>query len=158
MADLVTTYTYTTSGGTIVFNQGDLGDGTDKFWLQGISGLDGIGVRAPVDNRPQTDGYLLHNFFKTGREPVLEGVLIIESVAIDGPECQTALNVMEAALRAAVDSNVSASATLAWQPTGQSAASLTVYYNAQPRLDIAPIENYHLRSFVFGLVSASATF
>lgn len=155
MADLICTYTYTASGGTIVFNSGTLGDGTDKFWLQNISGLDGIGVRAPTDLVPMGDGFLLHPFWKEGRLPVLEGVLIIESVALTSSACQTALNEMEKDLRVAVDSNVSASATLAFTPTGQSASSLTVYYNGQPRLDITPIENYHLRQFSFGLVAAS---
>ena len=158
MADLVTTYTYATSGGTIVFNNGSLGDGTDKFWLQNVSGLDGPNVRAPIDPRPQTNGFLLHDFFMAGREPVLDGVLIVESVPLNSSECQTALNVMEASLRAAVESNVAASATLSWTPSGQAAASLTVYHHAQPRLDITPVENYHLRQFVFGLVSASGTF
>jgi len=152
MADLVTTYTYTTSGGTIIFNNGSLGDGTDKFWIQTISGLDGPVVRAPTDDVPMGNGSLLHPFFLGGREPVLEGVLLIESVALNSAACNTALNVMEAALNAAVLSNVQASATLAW-----GAHSLTVYHNGQPRLDIVPIENYHLRQFTFGLKSASGT-
>jgi hypothetical protein len=158
MADLITAYTYTTSGGTIIFNNGTLGDGTDKFWLHNVGGLDGPNVRAPIDHRPQADGSLLHRFWMAGREPVLEGVLIIETVPLQSSSCQTALNVMEAALRDAVESNVGASATLAWTPSGQAAASLTVYHHGIPRLDITPIENFHLRSFVFGLVSASATF
>jgi hypothetical protein len=157
MADLVTTYTYTASGGTIIFNNGDLGDGTDKFWLQSIQGLDGPNVRAPVDLVPMGNGSLLHSFWLSGRTPVLEGVLIIESVPINSSACQTALNVMEDNLRAAVESNVSATATLAWTPTGQSAQSLTVKHNGQPRLDIVPVVNYALRQFVFGLIAATGS-
>ena len=155
MADLATTYTYTASGGTIVFNAGDLGDGTDKFWLQSILGLDGPNVRAPVDLVPMGDGSLLHDFWTSGRTPVLEGVLLIESVRIDGSACQTALNEMEDNLRAAVESNVAASATLAWTPTGQSAQSLTVFHNGQPRLDIVPTDNFMLRQFTFWLIAAT---
>ena len=80
MPDFVTTYTYTASGATIIFNNGDLGDGTDKFWLQAIQGLDGPNVRAPVDQVPMGNGSLLHAFWLSGRTPVLEGVLLIESV------------------------------------------------------------------------------
>jgi hypothetical protein len=52
---------------------------------------------------------------------------------------------------------VSATATLAWTPTGQSAQSLTVKHNGQPRLDIVPVENYALRQFVFGLIAATGS-
>lgn len=157
MADLACIYTYTASGATIVFNNGQLGDGTDKFWLQNIMGLDGPNVRAPVDNVPMGNGSLLHSFWLAGRTPVLEGVLIVESVPLNSSACQTALNEMEDNLRAAVESNVAATATLAWTPTGQAAQSLTVKHNGQPRLDITPIENYHLRQFVFGLVAATGS-
>lgn len=156
MPDLVTTYTYTTAGGTIIFNNGTLGDGTDKYWIQDIDGLDGPIVRAPTDPRPFTDGDILHTFRKAGRRPVPSGVLVIESVALNSSACQTALNVMEENLRTAVESNITASATLAWTPAGYGARSLTVYHNGQPQLEIKPIENYHLRSFAFGLVSAAA--
>lgn len=155
MADLACTYTYTASGGTIVFNNGDLGDGTDKYWLQNIQGLDGPNVRAPTDNVPMGNGSLLHTFWTSGRTPVLEGVIVIETVPLNSADCQTAINEMEDNLRAAVESNVASSATLVWTPTGQSAQSLTVFHNAQPRLDITPIENFALRQFVFGLIAAT---
>ena len=139
MADLVCTYTYTAPGGTIVFNNGQLRDGTDKFWLQSIQGLDGPNVRAPVDLVPMGNGSLLHAFWLSGRTPVLEGVLVIESVPLNSSGCQTALNEMEDNLRAAVESNIAATATLAWTPTGQSSQSLTVKHNGQPRLDFTPV-------------------
>lgn len=158
MADLACVYTYTASGGTIVFNDGDLGDGTDKFWLQNIQGLDGPNGRASVDNVPMGHGSLIHAAWLSGRTPVLEGVIVIETVPLSSSGCQTALNEMEDNLRAAVESNVApTSATLAWTPTGQSAQSLTVFHNFQPRLDVTPIENFALRQFVFGLISATGT-
>ena len=157
MPDYVVTYSYATSGGTITFNNGDLGDGTDKYWLQGIQGLDGPNVRAPVDLVPMGNGSLLHSFWLAGRTPVLEGVLLVESVRHNSSECQAAFNVLEDALRAAVESNVAASATLSWTPAGQTAQSLTVFHNGQPRLDITPTDNWHTRTFVFGLVSATGS-
>lgn len=157
MPDFVTTYTYTASGGTIVFNNGQLGDGTDKFWLEGIQGLDGPNVRAPVDSVPMGNGSLLHAFWLSGRTPVLEGKLLIESVPLNTSACNAALQVLEDALVAAVTSNVSASASLAWTPTGQTAQSLTVFYNGQPRLDITPSDNWNTRTFAFGLIAATGS-
>jgi hypothetical protein len=156
VADLSCTYTYTTPGGTITFNNGDLGDGTDKFWIQKITGLDGALVRAPIDNVPFGDGSLIHTFRKAGRRPLLEGVLIVESVQPWGPDCQEALNAMEADFRTAVNSNIAASGTLAWTPAGQGAQSLTVYHLGEPPLDFPPEANYALRSFILSLVSPAA--
>lgn len=157
MPDFITTYTYTASGATIIFNNGALGDGTDKFWLQGITGLDGPNVRAPVDNVPMGNGSLLHPFWLSGRTPVLEGLLLIESVPRNSSLCQTALNEMEDNLNAAVTSNVAASATLAWTPTGQSAQSLTVFHNGQPTLSFTPSDNWNTRTFAFGLIAATGS-
>lgn len=158
MPDYVTTYTYTASGGTIVFNAGALGDGTDKFWLQNIGGLDGPNVRAPVDNVPMGNGSLIHAAWLAGRTPLLEGVLLIESVPRNSSLCQTALNEMEDNLRAAVESNLApTSASLAWTPTGQSAQSLTVFHNGQPQLTITPSDNWQTRTFAFGLIAATGS-
>ena len=118
---------------TITFNDGDLGDGTDKYWIQAITGLDGPNMRAPVDLVPLGDGGLIHAFWLAGARPVLEGVFVIESVGDtwvglpDGDERR-----LRTRSGQALESNVSASATLAWTPTGQSAQSLTVYHNGQP--------------------------
>lgn len=155
MPDYVCPYTYTAPGATIIFNNGQIGDGSDKFWLQNIMGLDGPNGRAPVDNVPLGNGSLLHSFWLSGRTPVLEGVLLVESVG--QADCQEAFNEMEDNLRAAVESNVAASATLAWTPTGQSAQSLAVFHNFQPRLDITPSDNWRTRTFVFGLIAATGS-
>ena len=156
MADLACTYTYTTSGGTIIFNNGDLGDGTDKYWIQKITGLDGPIVRAPIDNVPFGDGSLKHSFWKAGRRPLLEGVLLVESVLPWRSQCQEKLNDMEAALTAAVLSNLNTSATLGWTPAGGAAQSLTVYHHGEPPLDFPPMDNYATRQFILGLFSTEA--
>jgi hypothetical protein len=157
MADLACTYTYATAGGTIIFNNGSLGDGTDKFWLQSITGLDGPIVRAPIDNVPFGDGTIIHQFWKAGRRPLLEGVLVVETVPF-GSACQEALNEMEDDLRVAVESNIGTAGTLSWTPTGQGARSLSVFHNGEPPLDFPPAENFALRSFVLGLISEDADF
>jgi hypothetical protein len=156
VADLVTTYTLTTPGPDITFNSGTLGDGTDKYWLQGIDGLDGPLVRAPVDDKPFGDGSLIHTFFKAGRRPIFDGVLIIETVPFGGA-CQGALNVLEDNLRQALESIIAADGTLAWTPIGYAARSLTVRHPGEPPLNIRPVDNFALRQFDFSLVSAAAS-
>ena len=156
MADLATTYTLTTPGGTITFNNGDLGDGTDKYWIQNIEGLDGPIVRAPVDDVPFGDGTIIHTFWKSGRRPIFDGVLIIETVLPWGSGCQEALNDMEDALRVALTSIISADGTLGWQPAGLSARTLTVRHPGNPPFSMRPIENFALRQFDFTLVSEDA--
>ena len=79
MADVSAAYTLTTSGGTITFNNGTLGDGSDKFWLTSVQGLDGPVIRAPVDLVPFGDGGIVHTFRKGPRRPVFDGMLLIES-------------------------------------------------------------------------------
>jgi hypothetical protein len=154
MADLATTYTLTTGGGTIIFNNGDLRDGTDKYWLQNIQGLDGPGLRTPIDNRPQTDGGLVHDFFKGPRHIVFEGILITESAGWPsfGDECITVQNEMEEDLIDALESIIRADGTLAWMPLGLAARSLAVRHDVT--LEFTAIENYALKQFTFGLVAA----
>src|SRR5262245_7049965 len=79
MADVAPTYTLATPGPDIVFNQGDVGDGTDKYWITAIRGLDGPAIRAPVDVVPFGDGGLIHTFWKGPRRVVIDGILLIES-------------------------------------------------------------------------------
>ncbi len=157
MADLSTVWTLATPGGTIIFNNGDLGDGTDKFWIQALPGLDGTDVRAPIDHVPFGHGSLLHTFWRSGRQFAVDGVLIIETVPLASSLCQTKVNVMEAALKAAVNSLIDATGTFSGTPAGQAAQSYTVKHHGQPKLDFIPIENFALRQFIFGLVSASST-
>lgn len=155
MADLVCEYTLATPGGTVVLNDGLLGDGTDKYWVENITGLDGAPLRTPIDNRPQTHGGLVHRFFKGPRHPVFEGKLLVETVPIPSSDCQAVWNTMEAALLTALESILDgglAVGTLSWTPAGQAARSLTDVQCEVP-LDIRAIENYHVRTFTFGLVA-----
>lgn len=145
MADLRSTY----SLGSITFNNGQPGDGTDLYWIQAIHGLDGPTIRAPVDDVPFGDGGLIHKFWKGPRRVIIEGVLIVQSVDFSSSLCQPALNTMESALNSMLNGILQTPGTLAW-----GAHSLSVYYEVP--LDVQPAENYALRSFSFGLVSAAA--
>jgi hypothetical protein len=154
MADNSAVYTLTTPGPDITFNQGDLRDGTDKYWIQIIHGLEGTTLRTPVDNAPQTDGGLVHPFFRTARSMVFEGIFITESVGFPGggDACLQRQNEMEDQLLQALESIVAADGTIAWQPLGLSARSLTVRNNVP--LETSPGENYILRNFTFGLIAS----
>ena len=153
MADVSTSYTLTAPGGTIIFNSGTLGDGTDKFWLTNIQGLDGPVIRAPVDLVPFGDGGIVHTFRKGPRRPVFDGMLLIES-STSQALCQTLRNDLVADLEDALNSMITASASLAWTPAGQSAQSLTVYNEVG--YSITYSDNYALANFNFGLVSEAA--
>lgn len=153
MADIATQYTLTTPGPDITFNVGDVGDGTDKYWLTAIRGLDGPSIRAPVDPVPFGNGGLVYTFWKGPRRVQFDGMLLIES-----PEnCMLRRNTLAAALQSALSSIIAADGTLAWNfvtQSGTNAESLTVR-NEVP-LEIAYSDNYTVSTFSFGLVSAAA--
>jgi hypothetical protein len=153
MPDIVTGYSLSTPGGTINFNAGIMGDGTNKYWLQTIQGLDGVEIRAPVDNVPFGDGAIVHTFWKGPRRPLFEGVFLIES-STNQADCQPIRNIMSEALRVALDSIIAADGTLSWTPDGFGARSLTVR-NEVP-LDVRYEQDYRLSSFSFGLISEAS--
>lgn len=153
MADLKVTYTLTTPGPDIIFNDGTLGDGTDKYWIQNIRGLDGPSIRAPVDVVPFGDGGIVHTFRKGPRRVLFDGIYLIESSTSQGA-CQDLRNDLHFQLLAALESIIDATGTLAWTATGQGALSLTVF-NEVP-LEAPYSDNYAVQNFSFGLISEAA--
>jgi hypothetical protein len=153
VADLSCEYTLTTGGGTVTFNDGVLGDGTDKYWLTSLNGLDGPVIRAPVDLVPFGDGGIVHTFRKGPRRPVFDGMLLIESSSSQSV-CQELRNDLVAALEAALNSIITTTGTLGWTPAGQAARSLAVYYEVG--LSVSYSDNYAVANFSFGLVSEAA--
>ena len=150
MPDIATVYTLTTPGGTITFNNG----ATDEYYLSEIGGLEDAPIRAPVDNRPQTDGGLVHDFYEGPLHLTLEGILFIRSTRVQN-SIRTIRTSMTDNLRTALRSILRADGTLAWTPYGSTARSLTVRYEVP--LDPRYIDNYLNVAFSFGLVSASST-
>ncbi len=134
-------------------NSGVLGDGTDKYWLATVGGLDGPEIRAPVDPVPFGDGGIVHTFWKGPRRPVFEGALLIES-SDNQSDCQQLRNTLAEDLMDALDSIIAADGTLSWTPTGFGARSLTVR-NEVP-LQIQYEQDYRLATFSFGLISAAS--
>lgn len=151
MADYGVLYTLTTGGGTVIFNNGDLRTLDDLYWIQNIRGLDSPSLRTPVDDAPQAHGAIIHNFWKGARHVGFEGELFVQSVPQSA--CQSVLNTMEAALRAALESILQVDGTLAWTPTGGSGESLNVRYEVP--LEITPNNDYATRTFTFGLIAGS---
>ena len=153
MADVSTEYTLSTGGGTVTFNDGTLGDGTDKYWLTAVNGLDGPMIRAPVDLVPFGDGGIVHTFRKGPRRPVLDGMLLIES-STSQALCQELRNDLLSDLEAALNSILTSAGTLSWQPAGQGSLSLSVFYEVG--LSVSYSDNYAVANFSFGLVSEAA--
>lgn len=153
MADVSTEYVLTTGGGNITFNDGVLGDLTDKYWLTSINGLDGPVIRAPVDLVPFGDGGIIQTFRKGPRRVVFDGMLLIESSRSQAL-CQTLRNDLVDDLDAALDSILTTPGTLSWTPAGQSALSLSVFYEIGFSVNYS--DNYAVANFSFGLISAAA--
>jgi hypothetical protein len=150
MADVSVEYRLATNVGDIIFNDGVLGDGTDKYWLTSINGLDGPVIRAPVDLVPFGDGGIVHTFRKGPRRVVFDGMLLIESSRSQA-DCMTLRNDLVAALEAGLDSMLTSSGDLHWTPSGQSAIRLRLFYEVG--LSITYSDNYAVANFNFGLVS-----
>ncbi len=155
MADLSTTYTLACGTNSLVFNNGDLNDGSDLYWISQIEGLDGAPIRAPVDNAPQAHGGIVHTFWKGPRHITFEGSIVIQSVPFGFP-CLTERNQLEQDLIDILECMIQTDGTLTWQPDGQSSHTLTVRHDVQ--LQFTPQENYAIMGFVFGLVAADPDF
>lgn len=155
MANLSTPYTIAGSS-TVILNNGTVGGGStdDLYWVHAVHGLDGPTLRTPVDDVPYGDGGLVHKFWKGPRHVSFEGVLIVQSVPFGSSGCEDALDVLESDLNSCLDSMIQSSGSLSWTSSVSGGLSLTCYYEVA--LDIQPIENFALRSFSFGLVSAAA--
>lgn len=116
------------------------------------SGLDMAPVRANVEDRPQTDGGLVHDAFLGAREITLSGVLYIVSATTEAGAV-TARNTLADNLEAALFSILRADGTLQYTPTGGSSQTLTV------RCDVAcTFPGGFFKQFIFGLAAADPTF
>lgn len=154
MADLIVEYLLTTPGPDITFNDGTLGDGVDKYWLDGIRGLDGPSIRAPVDPVPFGDGGIVYTFWKGPRRVLFEGMLLLDPPTL--VNCQLRRNNLAFNLQSALASIIAANGTLTWTPTGGAGESLTVR-NEIP-LEITYTDNFLVSRFSFGLISESADY
>jgi hypothetical protein len=152
MADLTVEYSLVTPGPDITFNDGTLGDGTDKYWIDAIQGLDGPAIRAPVDPVPFGDGGLIHTFWLGPCRVIFDGMLLLDPSTYE--DCQLRRNNLAFNLQNALLSIVNTAGSLSWTATGQSSVSLSVY-NEVP-LSITYTDNFLVSRFSFGLISGDA--
>ena len=156
MPDLASPYTLTTPGGTILFNNEGIDlfnmvGGPDEYYISDIQGLDGAPIRAPVDNRPQTHGGLVHPFFMGPRRVTIEGSLMIRSTRVQNT-MRLIRNDMERNLRIALQSILQADGTLSWTVPRQAATdSFSLLVRNEIMVEFRGIE---LKTFVFGLIAA----
>lgn len=131
--------TLVTSGGTITFNAAT--GNTYHIDPSGCTGLIGTGeIRNPVDDKGQTDGFILHDFFEKGARGVLAGWIVADTVANR--------NSMQDSLKTALRSIKTTTGTLNWS-TGH---SLAVQFELGCEF---PFIASNVKGFRFGLVSAT---
>lgn len=138
-ADLTT---LVTPAGTITHNAAS----GDTFFVdpKRSSGL-GMGeIRAPVDDKGQTDGFILHDFFEKGAVLLVGGIVLARTDAT----VVTGRDALMADMVTKLRSILRATGTLNFG----SGAALTVKCNLRP--DFPTVEGT-LKSFIYGLVSAS---
>lgn len=136
----------------------DYGPGAIDFYGSGpdaggsgllLSSLEGIGqapIRAPIDDAPQTDGGIVHQFFYGPRHLTLEGTVL--PFGYDGSARSTLWSTMDS-LVGALDAILRADGSFAWTPPGQTAHSLSV------RCDVpVAFSGTFQKTFIFGLVAA----
>lgn len=137
--------------GSILFNNGDLHTFDDVYWIQNVQGLDGAPIRAPIDNKPQDYGGIIHTFFTGPRMITFEGVILVQSVPFGG-DCRAIRNLMEFNLRNVLGNIIQQDGTLTWTATGGIEWTLDVRHNVP--IEFSPAENYAIKAFTFGLVCA----
>jgi hypothetical protein len=143
MAEFGVVYTLATPAGTVSLNSG-----ADQCRLSNALGLDGAPIRAPMDNRPQAHGGLVHRFLLGPRHITFEGVFHVTSSGTEAGYV-AARNTLITNLQNALNSIYAADGTLTWTPTGGSAQHLYVRHD-QPLVTSGGM----LKQFLFGLVAA----
>lgn len=143
MAENGAPMTLSTPGGEIDFNTRE----PAEFFVQETDGLDGVPVRAPIEDAPQTDGALVFDFFDGPRHITIRGIITPEPGPVVA-SVQTR-NAMVDALVAACRSIRRANGTFTYTPTGQSPRTWTVRCDVQPTTSGGT-----LKEFMFGLVAA----
>lgn len=154
MADPSAVYTLTPPvGSPIVFNNGNIGDGTDLYWLSDITGVDEADVRAPRFRKPVTDGANVLRRYEDGLLPVVEGMYLVQSVPQN--QCMRIRNQMRWALLACLRACKAAAGTLTWAEAGiVGSFSLEVFYEV--KLTHTYESDYHVMTFTFGLASEAS--
>lgn len=108
---------------------------------------DGLGmgeIRAPIDDKGLTDGFILHDFYEKGAMLLVAGVVLARSDTTGTAGADTLMSAMTVALRSILRAN----GTLNFA----NGAALTVRCNIRSTY---PSLGGDLKGFQYGLVSAS---
>lgn len=157
MADISVPWTLSTTGTSVVFNNGTLFSSDDMYYLTEVTGMDGVPLRLPTDLVPLGDGGIVHSAWLGPRHAILEGLFLIQSTR-DQTTIRTIRNQMEIDLREALDACISpAFGNLSWTPAGQSGIFVNVYRDETP-VSFTHTDNYLTLAFSFGLYIPSSNF
>jgi hypothetical protein len=128
MADLCCAYSF--AGITI----NDPTDGANHLMLgeNGVTGLDGAPIRAEIDDQGQSHGGIVHPKWFGARIITFTGFVNIQSTPKERSTAYfTAINVLEAAVIAALEGVLNTPTSLSWTPTGGSGKSISCTYGNQ---------------------------
>ncbi len=154
MADVGVVYVLSATP-SITFNSGiDPFDGSDKYYITEIRGLESPDLRTPTDPVPLGDGALVHSYWFGARHIGIEGVILVNSTGIENDIVEVR-NDMTQDLDDALTSILRTDGTLAFTPQGESARSITVRYEVG--LNVTHTDNYHTLQFSFGLIAGDPT-
>lgn len=131
--------TLATGGGTITFNASS--GNTYHLDPARCTGLDGVKLRKQVDDKGQTDGFIIQNGFEEGLHLMLAGVIVADTVANR--------NTMISNLKAALRSIDSTTGTLSFGAGG----SISVEFEVG--VDF-PTWGGPVKGFVFGLIAETS--
>ena len=149
MADVGVVYTLD----AITFNSGiDPFDGTDKYYITEIRGLEAPALRTPTDAVPLGDGNLIHDYWYGATHIEIEGIILVGSTSIED-DIVVIRNNMTDALKAALNAILRADGTFAFTPQGGSPQSLTVRYEVG--FQTTHTDSYHSLQFSFGLIAGT---
>lgn len=131
--------TLTTPWGTISFNPAAGGNG---YYLTRALGLGQAPLRIVVDDKPQTDGGIVHPPKRGARHPTVEGYIL----PVVGPTLVSMMNDLQAAL----ESIEGVDGTWTWTDDSAPAKHLTV--QAEIGVDF---DGARPKTFAFGLVAGN---
>lgn len=152
MADVGVSYTLTTPGVDITFNQYVTPSSPNsQYFLMEIRGLESPALRTPMDNVPLGDGGLIHDFWYGPRHITLEGLIWIPPNFGSQDAIVAERNSMTSDLVSALNEILRADGTLSFTPQGGGATSYTVRYEVG--LQTPHADNYNSLQFSFGLVA-----
>jgi hypothetical protein len=156
MPDFAAQYTLSPPAGSpVLFNTGEIGDGTDVFFITDVKGLDSADLRTPQFKRPLAHGgYKPVPWLEDPLHPRFEGVFLVQTSQPGSAACHSTrigmYHDLKTALRACLGTSTG---TLTWTEDGDS-QSLAVSYEVKLEHGWDPYPM--VMTFTFGLFSEAS--